>query len=161
MGKTKNVNDSTVTMTELILPNDANSLGNLLGGKLMHWIDIAGAMAASRHSNRTVATISVDELVFKEPVKIGEILVIEAGLTWVGRTSMEVKVRAFAENYHTGEKRAANTAYLVYVALDEEGRPAPVPELELDTDEEKQEFADAEKRRAIRINRSERLKKSQ
>ncbi len=116
----KNVRESEVIMTELVLPNDTNLLGNLLGGRLMHWIDIAGAMAASRHSNKIVATIEVDNLEFKKAVKEGEILIVKAKLTWVGRTSMEVKVETFAENIKNGEVALANKAFLIFVALDDE-----------------------------------------
>lgn len=93
---------SQVEMTELVLPNDTNLLGNLLGGRLMHWIDIAGAMAASRHSNRIVATVALDSLDFRHPARMGELVMLKAKLTWVGRTSMEVKVSAYAENLKTG-----------------------------------------------------------
>ena len=151
----KNVKESEVVMTELILPNDTNLLGNLLGGRLMHWIDIAGAMAASRHSNRIVATVEVDNLEFKKAVKEGEILIVKAKLTWVGRTSMEVKVETFAENIKTGETALANKAYLIFVALDDKGDPIKVPQLELNTDDEKEENARAVKRRERRLVRKE------
>jgi acyl-CoA hydrolase len=150
----KNVNESLVTMTELILPNDTNLMGNLLGGRLMHWIDIAGAMAASRHSNKVVATIEVDNLEFKKPVKMGEILIINAKLTWVGKTSMEVMVETFAEDIMSGEKLLANRAYLIYVALGEDGRSFPVPGLVLNTEEEKRESIRAQDRRRARLQRT-------
>jgi len=151
----KNIDASKVTMTELILPNDTNILGNLLGGRLMHWIDIAGAMSASRHSNKVVATIEVDNLQFKNPVKMGEILIIQAKLTWVGRTSMEVMVESFAENVQSGEKILANRSYVIYVALDDDGKPVPVPELELNTESERLENMRAEERRKVRLMRLE------
>ena len=155
----KNVNESLVTMTELILPNDTNLMGNLLGGRLMHWIDIAGAMAASRHSNKVVATIEVDKLEFRKPIKVGEILIINAKLTWVGNTSMEVMVESFAENIKSGEKMLANRAFLIYVALGEDGRAVPVPGLELNTDAEKSERERAQKRREDRLLRTEKTHK--
>ena len=151
----KNIDASKVTMTELILPNDTNILGNLLGGRLMHWIDIAGAMSASRHSNKVVATIEVDNLQFKNPVRMGEILIIQAKLTWVGRTSMEVMVESFAENVQSGEKILANRSYVIYVALDDDGKPVPVPELELNTESERLENKRAEERRKVRLLRLE------
>lgn len=153
MEKSKNVNESLVTMTELILPNDTNLLGNLLGGRLMHWMDIAGAMAATRHSNRVVATVEVDNLEFKNPVKMGDILIINAKLTWVGRTSMEVRVESYAENISNGEKILANRSFIIFVALDDSGKPTPVPELLLNTPEEEAERQRAKERRDIRLSR--------
>lgn len=144
---------SAVEMTELVLPNDTNLLGNLLGGRLMHWIDIAGAMAASRHSNKTVATAALDSLDFRHPARMGEIVILKARLTWTGRTSMEVKVSAYAENLKTGSIILTNTAYITFVALDESGRPSPVPPLLLQTEEEKRNYAEAELRRKERLAR--------
>jgi acyl-CoA hydrolase len=155
----KNVCGSLVTMTELILPNDTNNLGNLLGGRLMHWIDIAGAMAASRHSNKVVATVEVDNLEFKKPVRMGEILIINAKLTWVGNTSMEVMVESFAEDIASGVKILANRAFLIYVALDDAGKACQVPELELNTDAEKEEMKRAQERRKVRLLRAEKTQK--
>ena len=135
--KGKTPTESMVEMTELVLPNDTNILGNLLGGRMMHWIDIAGAMAASRHSNTTVATACVDRLDFRHPIRVGELIMLRAKLTWVGKTSMEVKVKVYAENIKTGATILTNKAYLTFVALDEEGKPTPVPPLIPETDEEK------------------------
>jgi len=100
----KTPRESQVEMTELVLPNDTNLIGNLLGGRLMHWIDIAGAIAASRHSNGVVATVALDSLDFRHPIRMGELIILKAKLTWVGRTSMEVIVKAYAENLKTGKK---------------------------------------------------------
>jgi len=147
---------SQVEMTELVLPNDTNLLGNLLGGRLMHWIDIAGAMAASRHSNRVVATVALDSLDFRHPARMGELVILKAKLTWTGRTSMEVVVRAYAENIKSGGIILTNKAYVTYVALDDEGKPTPVPPLLPETDEEKRDFAEAEKRRNERLKRRNR-----
>jgi len=144
---------SEVEMTELVLPNDTNLLGNLLGGRLMHWIDIAGGMAVSRHSNRAVATVALDSLDFRHPVRMGEMVILKAKLTWTGRTSMEVTVKVYAENITTGTVKLTNKAYLTYVALDEEGRPAEVPVLIPETDEEKRDYIDAELRRNERLKR--------
>jgi len=149
----KTPSESQVEMTELVLPNDTNLLGNLLGGRLMHWIDIAGAMAASRHSNKVVATVAVDSLDFRHPARMGEMVILKAKLTWVGRTSMEVIVKAYAENIKTGSIILTNKAYITYVALDDEGRPTPVPPLIPETDEEKKEYMEAELRRAERLKR--------
>lgn len=150
-GKTPSI--SQVEMTELVLPNDTNTLGNLLGGRLMHWIDIAGAMAASRHSNTAVATAAVDSLDFRHPARMGEMVILRAKLTWVGRTSMEVIVKAYAENTKTGSVIMTNKAYLTFVALDEDGKPTPVPSLITETEEEKMEFDQAERRRKERLLR--------
>ncbi|HHW00321.1 MAG TPA: acyl-CoA thioesterase [Clostridiaceae bacterium] len=144
---------SQIEMTELVLPNDTNILGNLLGGRLMHWIDIAGAMAASRHSGRVVATVALDSLDFRHPARMGELVILKAKLTWVGRTSMEVTVRAYAENYKTGSVILTNKAYITYVALDENGRPTPVPPLIIETEQEKKDFLEAEQRRQERLKR--------
>ncbi len=152
--KPKSASESETIMNELVLPNDTNLLGNLLGGRLMHWIDIAGGMAASRHANSVVVTASVDNLDFRHPVKLGDIVRLKAKLTWVGKTSMEVKVDVFAENVKTHEVQLTNQAYLVYVALDKSGKPMKVPGLKLETKEERLEFKKAEKRRENRLKRT-------
>ncbi|HHY23355.1 MAG TPA: acyl-CoA thioesterase [Clostridiaceae bacterium] len=144
---------SQIEMTQLVLPNDTNVLGNLLGGRLMHWIDIAGAMAASRHSNKVVATVALDSLDFRHPVRMGEFVILKAKLTWVGRTSMEVTVSVFAENYETGSVIQTNKAYITYVALDHDGNPTPVPSLLPETEEEKKDYMEAEQRRNERLDR--------
>ncbi|MCX7708676.1 MAG: acyl-CoA thioesterase [Clostridia bacterium] len=151
IGKSPKV--SEVEMTELVLPNDTNLLGNLLGGKMMHWIDIAGAMAAQRHSNRIVATVSVDSLEFRHPIRMGDMVILRAKLTWVGRSSMEVVVKAYSENIKSGTVTLTNKAYLTFVALDDDRKPVQVPPLLPETEQEKSDFIEAEKRR------SERLKK--
>ncbi|AGC67314.1 thioesterase superfamily protein YciA [Thermoclostridium stercorarium subsp. stercorarium DSM 8532] len=149
----KSVQDSIVEMTELVLPNDANILGNLLGGRLMHWIDIAGALTASKHSNCVVVTAALDSLDFKHPIKVGEMVRLKSRITWVGNTSMEVKVEVYGENLLTGEVRKTNEAYLTYVALDRNGNPTQVPMLYLNTDEERKEFEKAVRRREMRLKR--------
>jgi acyl-CoA hydrolase len=149
----KSPNSSKVEMTELVLPNDTNILGNLLGGTLMHWIDIAGAMAASRHSNRVVATVALDSLDFRHPIHMGEMVKLQAKLTWAGTTSMEVLVKVYAENLKTGNIILTNKAYITYVALDDTGKPVRVPPLYPETDEEKKDYIEAELRRAERLKR--------
>ncbi len=151
MMQVKSPRESVVEMTELVLPNDTNMLGNLLGGKLMHLVDIAGAMAAQRHSNSIVVTASIDSVVFKQPVKAGEIITLKAKITWVGRTSMEVRVDVFSENYLTGEKKFTNKAYLTFVAVDKDSKPVEVCRLQPETDEERIEYEAAEKRRNERL----------
>ncbi|MCR4437139.1 MAG: acyl-CoA thioesterase [Clostridiales bacterium] len=150
-GKTPKI--SEVEMTELVLPNDTNLLGNLLGGRLMQWMDIAGAMAASRHSNRIVATVALDSVDFRHPARVGEMVILKAKVTWAGKTSMEVTVRVYAENIKTGNIIMTNKAYLTFVALDDEGKPCPVPALLPENEEEKKDYIEAELRRTERLKR--------
>jgi acyl-CoA hydrolase len=145
------VKASEVVMTELVLPNDTNQLGNLLGGRLMHWIDIAAAIAASRHTGRVCVTASVDELNFHHPVRQGEVVVLRAAVNRVYTTSLEVGVHVSAENTLTGGRTHTNTAYLTFVAIDERGKPVPVPPVKPVTAEERRRFEDAGRRRAIRL----------
>ncbi|NLK22270.1 MAG: acyl-CoA thioesterase [Epulopiscium sp.] len=152
----KTPSQSAVEMTELVLPNDTNILGNLLGGRMMHWMDIAGAMAASRHSNKTVATACVDRLDFRHPIRVGELVMLKAKITWVGKTSMEVKVRVYAENTKTGAIILTNKAYLTFVALDENCKPSPVPPIFPETEEEKSDYEKAQLRRDERIRKKTR-----
>lgn len=151
--KLKSPRESVVEMTELVLPNDTNLLGNLLGGRLMHLVDIAGAMAAQRHCNRTVVTAAIDSVDFKHPVKQGQMVTLRAKVTWVGRTSMEVEVDVYSEDFLTGERKFTNKAYVTYVAVDQNGKPVEVNGLVLETDEEKQEYEAAQKRRCERLKR--------
>jgi len=156
----KRIADSRVEMRELVLPNDTNILGNLLGGRLLHWVDIAGAMAASRHAQSVVATAAIDSVEFNEPVRVGEMIILRAHLTWVGRTSMEVLVEVCSENCLTGVMKATNRAFVTYVAVDENGKPRPVPGLILETEEEEAEFRKAEKRRELRLARRNAARKN-
>lgn len=149
----KTVQDSMVEMTELVLPNDANILGNLLGGRLMHWIDIAGALTASKHSNCVVATAALDSLDFRHPIRVGEMVRLKSKITWVGNTSMEVRVDVYCENLITGNVIKSNKAYITFVALDKDGKPTQVPLLKLNTEEEKVEFEKALQRREMRLSR--------
>lgn len=154
--KLKSPGESMVEMTELVLPNDTNLLGNLLGGKLMHLVDIAGAMAAQRHCNKIVVTAAIDSVEFRHPIKAGEIVILKAKVTWVGRTSMEVAVDVFSENYLTGERKFTNKAYLTFVAVDAGGKPAEVCGLLVETDEDRDEYEAASGRRCERLkNRSQ------
>jgi acyl-CoA hydrolase len=147
----KSPQESAVEMTELVLPNDTNLLGNLLGGRLMHWMDIAGGMSASRYSNRVVVTAAVDNLIFHHPIKLGELVNLKAIVTWTGHTSMEILVDVIAENTLTGEKKLANEAFFTFVALDESGKPCLVPYLLPKTDQEKMLNREAANRRAKRL----------
>jgi acyl-CoA hydrolase len=147
----KAVGASKVEMLELVLPNDANMLGNLLGGKLMHWIDAAAAIAAFRHTNRTCVTACVDELHFHNPVKLGEVVKLQASVNRVFRTSMEVGVRVTKENLLTGKRKVTNTAYLTFVAIDDEGKPVLVNPIKPITSTEKRRYQDAARRRQTRL----------
>ncbi|MBQ4516272.1 MAG: acyl-CoA thioesterase [Clostridia bacterium] len=125
----KKISDSVIDMVELVLPNDVNLLNNLKGGTLMHWIDIAAALTASKHSNHIVATVAMDSLDFKHPIKLGEMVRLVATMVSVGNTSMKIKVEVWAENLQTGSVIMTNEANLVFVALDDNGRPVRVPRL--------------------------------
>ncbi len=129
MEQAKYASESKVEMVQLVLPNDVNLLQNLKGGQLMHWIDIAAALTASKHSNRIVATVSMDSLDFRHPVRLGEMVKLVANLVSVGNTSMKIKVDVWAENLKTGAVIKTNEANLVFVALDDDGRPTRVPRL--------------------------------
>lgn len=145
--------ESEVEMVELVLPNDANLMGNCLGGRVMYLIDIAGGLAASRHCRGPVVTASMDSLDFRRPVRVGDAVILRARVNHAARTSMEVEVRVFAENLSSGERQETSTAYLTFVAVDREGRPVPVPPLELTTEEERERFRQAEARRRERLRR--------
>lgn len=129
MEKEKRRSESVIDMVELVLPNDVNLLNNLKGGTLMHWIDIAAALTASKHSNHIVATVAMDSLDFKHPVKLGEMVRLVATMVSVGNTSMKIKVEVWAENLQTGSVIMTNEANLVFVALDDDGKPVRVPRL--------------------------------
>ncbi len=149
--------DHYATMTQLVLPNDTNQLGNLLGGQLMHWIDLVAAIAAARHSKHICVTASVDELNFIHPIKTGQVVTLLASINRVFKTSMEVGVKVLSENLLTGEIRHANSAYLTFVALDVNGNPIPVSQISTDTEEERRHFNDALKRREQRLSRRKKL----
>lgn len=127
--KSKKICESSVEAVHLVLPNDVNLLNNLMGGQLMHWIDIAAALTASKHANSIVATVSMDSLDFKHPARLGEMVRLQSNLVSVGNTSMKIKVDVWAENLQTGNKIHTNEATLVFVALDKNGKPTPVPRL--------------------------------
>ncbi|MBQ2696888.1 MAG: acyl-CoA thioesterase [Clostridia bacterium] len=129
MEKAKKISDSEIEMVQLVLPNDVNLLNNLKGGQLMHWIDIAAALTASKHSEKYVATVAIDSLYFRHPIRRGEMVKLQARLVSVGKTSMRIKVTVWAENLQTGAVIKTNEANLVFVALDETGRPTRVPEI--------------------------------
>jgi acyl-CoA hydrolase len=151
----KPVHASHVVTTQLVLPNDTNQLGNLLGGTLMHWIDIAAAIAAQRHSGRVCVTASVDELNFHYPIRLGEVVTLEAAVNRAFATSMEVGVLVTAHGREGSASRRANNAYLTFVAIDDNGRPVSVPPILPETDEEQRRFREALERREMRLKRRE------
>ena len=155
------VADSKSEMTEIVLPNDSNPLNALVGGRLMHWIDMAAAMAAHRHSRNYVVTASVDHLDFLVPVRVGDIVILRSSVNRVFNTSMEVGVKVWVENYHTETNRHVSSAYLTFVAVDSTGgRRLPVAPVVPETDEEKRRYEDALRRRGIRQSEVARRKKS-
>ncbi len=157
----KKVADTFVSRTELVLPNDTNTLGNLMGGKLLHWMDIITAISAQKCSNRTVVTVSVDFVEFKSPIKLGEVVILESKVTRCFTSSMEVKVDVWAENLQTEEKRKSNSAYYTFVAVDQSGNPIPVNQVEATSDEEKELYESAMTRRELRMILSGRMKPSE
>lgn len=147
----KSVSASQVVMTQLVLPSHTNSLDTIFGGVVMSWIDIAGAIAAQRHSQKEVVTASLDELNFVAPIKKGWVVNLRASVNFVARTSMEVGVRVEAENPKTGALFHTATAYLTFVALDSDGKPTPVAPLIIVSSEERRRFDEAKQRRERRV----------
>jgi acyl-CoA hydrolase len=138
-------------MVQVVLPNDANPLGFILGGTVMHLIDIAGAVACHRHTRSLLVTAAVDGLQFLHPIKVGDLIILKSVVTAVWSTSLEVQVEVFLEETLTGVRRMTSRAYLTFVAIDRDGRRLPVPALVLETEEEKQRAAEADVRRAQRL----------
>ena len=147
----KNTRASRITLSQLMHPEHANLLGNVHGGWIMKLVDEAGALACMRHAQKKVVTVAIDSMTFRQPIRIGDLIILNAKVTYTGNTSMEAEVQVVAENPVTGEQTNTNTAYLVYVALDDKGHPSPVPALIVETDEEKAQMALAKKRQAHRI----------
>ena len=144
---------SQVEMTQLVLPNDTNQLGNLLGGRLMEWMDIAAAIAAQRHSNRICVTAGVDDLVFHQPIRLGEVVTLRASVNRAFGTSMEVGILVLSENQLTGDRKTANTAYMTFVAVDDNSIPVAISPVLPQTAEEKRRFKEALHRRNLRLKR--------
>ena len=143
--------DSWVVMTELVLPNDTNVFGNLMGGRLMYWMDIAAALSAQKHSNAPVVTASVDNISFLNSIKLGNAVHIEARVTRAFNSSMEVFLDVWGEDLVNRQRYKSNTAYYTFVALDETGKPAPAPSLTPETPEDEERFAGALRRRQLRL----------
>jgi acyl-CoA hydrolase len=149
--KGRNPQNSYITMNELVLPNDTNTLNNLMGGRLLHWMDIAAAISAQKHCSRIVVTASVDNVSFHHPIKLGDVVTIHAKVSRAFNTSVEVRLDVWAENIPTGTKIKSNEAYYTFVALDEHDKTIPVPELLPETEEEKALFDGALRRRQLRL----------
>ena len=154
------VRDSQSEMAEIVLPNDANPLGALLGGRLMHWIDLAGAMAAHRHARNYVVTAAIDHMDFWVPVHIGDLVILRSSVNRVFRSSMEVGVKAWVENYILDDCKHVSSAYLTFVAIDAGGRRVQVPAVIPETEDQRRRYDDAGKRRQMRQEHLERHKTS-
>lgn len=157
--KVRTVRNSQSEYSEVSLPNDANLLGNMLGGHVMHLVDLCGAIAAIRHSRCTVVTASIDQMNFLHPIRIGELVRLKSQVNRVFRTSMEVGVKVWVENLHSCELRHTSSAYLTFVALDRAGNRIPVPPIVPETDEEKRRYEEAADRRAYRLAFRDKTKK--
>ena len=149
--KAKPMSASKISIAQLMQPEHANNLGNVHGGWIMKLVDEAGALACMRHAQRRVVTVAIDQLIFRQPIRIGDLVILNAEVTYAGKTSMEAEVQVTAENPVTGEQTHTNTAYLVYVALDRDGNPAPVPALLAETDEDKERMNKAQARQKHRL----------
>jgi len=147
----KKANESFVVMNELVLPNDTNVFGNLMGGRLMYWMDIAAAMAATRHCNTPCMTASVDNLSFKNPIKLGNVVHIEAHVTRAFNTSMEIFIKVWGEDSLHQYRYESNEAYFTFVALDPNNKPRLVPPVIPETEQEKRLFEGALRRRQVRL----------
>ncbi|MBI3169213.1 MAG: acyl-CoA thioesterase [Chloroflexi bacterium] len=152
MAKAKTSLASRVYLSQLMQPEHANHHGNVHGGWIMKLVDEAGALACMRHAQTRVVTVAVDSLVFREPIKIGDLVTFTAEVTYTGRTSMEAEVQVIAENPITGERTHTNTAYLVYVGLDNNDHPITIPQLVLETEEDKARYEQAKLRQQRRIS---------
>lgn len=153
----KSVSASRVILSQLMHPEHANLLGNVHGGWIMKLADEAGALACMRHSQQRVVTVAVDQLTFNHPIRIGDLVTLTAEVTYTGKTSMEAEVRVTAGNPVSGEAAHTNTAYLVYVALDEQGHPVPVPPIIPETDREKRRFEHAKDRQKYRLEHADKV----
>ena len=142
---------SVIIMTELVLPNDTNVFGNLMGGRLMYWMDIASALSAQKHCNAPVVTASVDNISFENPIKLGNVVHIEAKVSRAFTTSMEVHMKVWGEDLKRQHTYKSNEAYYTFVALDPDNKPKPVPQLIPETEEEKKLFEGALRRRQLRL----------
>lgn len=151
----KTTQSTCITLSQLMQPEHANMRGDVHGGWIMKLADEAGALAAMRHSQQRVVTVAIDQMMFHEPIRIGDLVTLEAIVTYAGRTSMETRVQVISENPITGQRSHTNTAYFVYVALDEEGKPVRVPGLIAESDLEKKRMQEGAERQAYRLAQRE------
>ncbi|MBI5295170.1 MAG: acyl-CoA thioesterase [Chloroflexi bacterium] len=149
----KPVRASRISIAQLMQPEHANNLGNVHGGWIMKLVDEAGALACMRHAGRRVVTVAIDSMVFRQPIRIGDLVILNAEVTYTGRTSVEAEVQVVAENPVTGERTHTNTAYLVYVALDDDGNPTSIRPIQAETDEEKQKLEEGRQRQQRRLQK--------
>ena len=161
MSNIKKPKDSFTIMNEIVLPNDTNTLNNLMGGKLLHWMDIVAAISAQKHSNNIVVTASVDGVSFKEPIRLGDVVTLEAYVTRSFNTSMEVYIEVYAQNIPRNEKYKCNDAYYTFVAIDSRNKPVIVPTIEPETEMEKLKYEGALRRRQNRLVMAGKLKKDE
>lgn len=147
----KRAAESATEMVQVVLPNDANPLGFILGGTVMHLIDIAGAIACHRHTRSLLVTAAVDGLQFLHPIKVGDMIILRARVTAGWSTSLEVEVEVFSEETLTGVRRMTSVAYLTFVSIDREGHRVPIPALILESEEDRQKAAEADRRRGERL----------
>ncbi|MDI9865202.1 acyl-CoA thioesterase [Flectobacillus longus] len=158
MAKSKSVSESLTTMTEMIFPNDTNTLGNLMGGNLMRMMDVVGAICAQKHSNRIVVTASVDNVSFKESIPLGSVVTLQAKVTRAFSSSMEVVIDVWAENIPAKERVSTNKAFFTFVAVDQSGRPIDVPQAVPETEDEIALYEGALRRRQLRLVLAGRMK---
>jgi acyl-CoA hydrolase len=156
---TRKVSESQSERSEIIFPGDANALGNLFGGRLMQYMDLTGAMAASRHARAITVTASMDHLDFVAPVHVGDLLILKASVNRAFRTSMEVGVKAMVEDVRAQKLRHVSSAYITFVAVDQQGQGLVVPQLELETDHQRRRWEDAGRRREMRAGETLRRKR--
>jgi acyl-CoA hydrolase len=156
--KVKTPKESHTIMNELVLPNDTNTMNNLMGGRLLHWMDISAAIAAQKHCNRNVVTASVDNVSFQHPIKLGDVVSIESKVTRAFNTSVEVRLDVWAENIPSGRRLKSNEAYYTFVALDADGHTVTVPELSPETPEDIALYDGALRRRQLRLVLAGRMK---
>ncbi|MCB1197281.1 MAG: acyl-CoA thioesterase [Bdellovibrionota bacterium] len=149
--KAKSPKESKIQKIEHVLPGYTNTLGTVFGGKVMEWVDIAGAVCALRHARRPVVTASIDRVDFHAPARVGHLMILDAHINYTGRTSMEIQVQVTAEDPLTGDQFLTTEAFLTFVAIDQNCKPVEVPPLLLETEEEKQRFAEGKKRKEERV----------
>lgn len=154
MRKEKSSRDSESTLSQIVLNNHINGYGRLFGGQLMAWVDVLAGVVARRHSEEEVTTLGIDSLSFKKPVYVDSIVELKARVTWVGNSSMEIRVDTFAEYPKDPVRELVNTAFLVYVAVDKDGNPVQVPKLIIENEFQKEEFMKGEKRQELRKQRA-------